>query len=238
MMSRWNRHVAVADPASPCVPNLAEHRPRDWQSAGYGEIVCHCEMVTLREIELALSGPLPAGDFGRTSGVARGAAWGRCQGFYCNARLAELTANHFASPLAVEDAAYAGAFGLARSTDVIGIGAGPAGLAAATQLKALGVPNVIVVDREQQAGGVPRHCGHPPFGMREFGRVLTGPVYARRLVERAQHAGVELRLGCSVVAIDLAGRLLSRAQHQAPSASSRNAPFLQPVFARRHALHG
>ncbi|HEY8127907.1 MAG TPA: FAD-dependent oxidoreductase [Hyphomicrobium sp.] len=94
------------------------------------------------------------------------------------------------------------------STDVIVIGAGPAGLAAATQLKALGVPNVIVVDREQQAGGVPRHCGHPPFGMREFGRVLTGPVYARRLVERAQHAGVELRLGCSVVAIDLAGEIV------------------------------
>ena len=99
-----NSHVAVADPASPCVPNLAEHRPRDWQSAGYGEIVCHCEMVTLREIELALSGPLPAGDFGGLRRRTR-CGMGRCQGFYCNARLAELTANHFASPLAVEDAA-------------------------------------------------------------------------------------------------------------------------------------
>jgi NADPH-dependent 2,4-dienoyl-CoA reductase/sulfur reductase-like enzyme len=92
----------------------------------------------------------------------------------------------------------------AQNAEVLVIGAGPAGLAAATRLKSLGVPNVVVVDREQQAGGIPRHCGHSPFGMREFGRVLTGPVYARRLVDEAQRAGVELRLGCSVVAIDRA----------------------------------
>ena len=67
--------------------------------------------------------------------------------------------------------------------------------------ESLGIGRVIAVDRELQAGGVPRHCGHPPFGMREFGRVLTGPVYARRLAECAQRAGVELLLGHSVVAI-------------------------------------
>ncbi len=94
-----------------------------------------------------------------------------------------------------------------QNAEVLVIGAGPAGLAAATRLKSLGIPNVVVVDREQQAGGIPRHCGHPPFGMREFGRVLTGPAYARRLVEQAQHAGVELRLGCSVVAIDHEGEI-------------------------------
>ena len=60
----------------------------------------------------------------------------------------------------------------------------------------------MVVDREQQAGGVPRHCGHPPFGLREFGRVLTGPVYARRLADRAVRVGVEIRLGCCVVAFN------------------------------------
>ncbi|MGO4681933.1 NAD(P)/FAD-dependent oxidoreductase [Hyphomicrobium sp. 2TAF46] len=94
------------------------------------------------------------------------------------------------------------------NAEVLVIGAGPAGLAAATRLKSLGVRNVIVVDREQQAGGIPRHCGHPPFGMREFGRVLTGPVYARRLSERAQRAGVELLLGCSVVGIDHIGGIV------------------------------
>jgi thioredoxin reductase len=93
--------------------------------------------------------------------------------------------------------------------DVLVVGAGPAGLAAATQLRRLGVANVVVVDREQEAGGVPRHCGHPPFGMREFGRVFTGPVYARRLADRAMRAGVQLRLGCCVVAIDLADRIVA-----------------------------
>jgi thioredoxin reductase len=92
--------------------------------------------------------------------------------------------------------------------DVIVIGAGPAGLAAATQLRRLGVSRVVVVDREQQAGGVPRHCGHPPFGMREFGSVLTGPVYARRLADRAERAGVVLRLGCCVIAIDCGEQII------------------------------
>jgi glycerol-3-phosphate dehydrogenase len=43
---------------------LAEHLPRDWQTPGYGEIVCHCELVTRREIEAALASPVPPGDFG------------------------------------------------------------------------------------------------------------------------------------------------------------------------------
>jgi thioredoxin reductase len=89
--------------------------------------------------------------------------------------------------------------------DVLLVGAGPAGLSAATELKRLGVGSVVVIERESEAGGVPRHCGHPPFGMQEFKRVLTGPAYARRLARRAERAGVELRLQTSVVAIDRDG---------------------------------
>ncbi|MET1045321.1 MAG: NAD(P)/FAD-dependent oxidoreductase [Hyphomicrobium sp.] len=99
-----NAHDAVADPMVVRMPNLAEHLARDWQSPGYGEIVCHCEMVTLREIEAALSGPLPAGDFGGLRRRTR-CGMGRCQGFYCNAQLAALTEGFFASPLAVRDTA-------------------------------------------------------------------------------------------------------------------------------------
>lgn len=89
-------HVAHLLGAGPAVarlhpmPNLAEHLPRDWQKPGYGEIVCHCEMVTRREIEAALSGPFPPGDLGGLKRRTR-CAMGRCQGFNCLGRIEELT---------------------------------------------------------------------------------------------------------------------------------------------------
>ena len=91
--------------------------------------------------------------------------------------------------------------------DVAIVGGGPSGLAAATQLKNLGVASVVVLEREPQAGGIPRHCGHPPFGMREFKRIYTGPRYARRLVERALNAAVTLCLDTSVISIEPGGVL-------------------------------
>lgn len=95
------RHAPVAseDLKWPSLPNLAEHRPRDYQQAGYGEIVCHCEMVTLREIRAALGSALPPGDLGGLKRRTR-ACMGRCQGFYCGARVAELSAGRLAVPLA------------------------------------------------------------------------------------------------------------------------------------------
>jgi glycerol-3-phosphate dehydrogenase len=88
---------------TPTVPNLAEHLPRDCNASGYGEIVCHCEMVTQREIEAVFNGKIPAGSL---SGLKRRtrATMGRCQGFYCSARLAELTEGKFEIPLGVGDA--------------------------------------------------------------------------------------------------------------------------------------
>jgi glycerol-3-phosphate dehydrogenase len=91
-------HEAVADPVWPQAPRLAEHCARDWQEAGYGEIICHCEMVTRREIEAAMEGALPATDWGGLKRRTR-AGMGRCQGFYCNAALAALTAGRLAPPL-------------------------------------------------------------------------------------------------------------------------------------------
>jgi glycerol-3-phosphate dehydrogenase len=90
----------VREPLWPHMPNLAEHAARDWQAKDHGEIICHCELVTRREIEGALSGLVPAGDFGGLRRRTR-AGMGRCQGFYCQARLAALTAGRLAEPLAV-----------------------------------------------------------------------------------------------------------------------------------------
>ncbi|MFD2236507.1 NAD(P)/FAD-dependent oxidoreductase [Aureimonas populi] len=84
------------------VPNLAETRQRDWQRPDHGEIVCHCEMTTRREIETALDSPVPPGDFGGLRRRTR-AGMGRCQGFYCNARLAQMTQGRLDPPLAVPE---------------------------------------------------------------------------------------------------------------------------------------
>lgn len=85
--------------------------------------------------------------------------------------------------------------------DVAIVGGGPAGLAAATELVALGVRSVVVLEREPVAGGIPRHCGHYPFGVREFRRVLRGPDYAARLVARAEAAGVTIASETTVTAL-------------------------------------
>jgi NADPH-dependent 2,4-dienoyl-CoA reductase/sulfur reductase-like enzyme len=93
------------------------------------------------------------------------------------------------------------------TVDVVVVGGGPAGLAAATELRRLGAGRVVLVDREPQAGGIPRHCGHPPFGMREFHRILRGPDYAARLAARAAEAGVEIRTRVTVTELRPGGRL-------------------------------
>ncbi|MEP6057968.1 MAG: FAD-dependent oxidoreductase, partial [Nitratireductor sp.] len=91
--------------------------------------------------------------------------------------------------------------GEAADFDVVIVGGGPAGIAAAIALKKRGLERIAIVEREAEIGGVPRHCGHPPFGMREFGRVLTGPAYAARLRAAAGTLGIALRLQTTVVAL-------------------------------------
>jgi thioredoxin reductase len=78
-------------------------------------------------------------------------------------------------------------------TDVIVIGGGPAGLACAIELRRRGAGEVIIVDREAQAGGIPRHSAHQGFGLRDLRRVMSGPRYAERYVDLARRAGADLR---------------------------------------------
>jgi thioredoxin reductase len=76
---------------------------------------------------------------------------------------------------------------------VVVIGAGPAGLAAAIELRRRGIRDVLVVERERAPGGIPRHAKHQGFGLRDLRRALPGPAYARRYARLAAEAGVELR---------------------------------------------
>jgi thioredoxin reductase len=76
--------------------------------------------------------------------------------------------------------------------DVAIVGGGPAGLAAAIELRRRGVGEVVVIEREREAGGIPRHAQHQGFGLRDLRRPLSGPAYARRYAERARASGAEL----------------------------------------------
>lgn len=96
--------LSVPPPAEsvpwPAVPAISELGERDWMVPGNGGIVCHCELVTRREIENALQGPLPAASLEGLKRRTR-VTMGRCQGFYCGAELSEMTAGRLYPPIAV-----------------------------------------------------------------------------------------------------------------------------------------
>ena len=85
------------------------------------------------------------------------------------------------------------------SKQVVIIGGGPAGLAAAVELKRRGIQDVLVLEREHEAGGILRQCIHDGFGLTRFGESLSGPEYAARFLEQALALGVEIRTGATVV---------------------------------------
>ncbi|MGV9797889.1 NAD(P)/FAD-dependent oxidoreductase [Mycobacterium sp. NPDC003449] len=80
--------------------------------------------------------------------------------------------------------------------DVAIVGGGPAGLTAAAALAP--ALNVVVLERELAAGGIPRHSDHPGYGIRDMKTFISGPAYARRLVQRATSAGAAIRTSTMV----------------------------------------
>jgi len=79
---------------------IAECETRDWQKQGNQGIVCHCERTTIREVNVALHDPhMPATSLDGLKRRTR-VTMGRCQGFYCSAKLSEITAGHFKQPIA------------------------------------------------------------------------------------------------------------------------------------------
>ncbi|QRY46384.1 NAD(P)/FAD-dependent oxidoreductase [Mycolicibacterium nivoides] len=82
--------------------------------------------------------------------------------------------------------------------DVAIIGGGPAGLTAAAELARDSSLNVVVLERESEAGGIPRHSDHPGYGIRDMKTFIGGPAYARRLVREATAAGAAIRTATMV----------------------------------------
>ncbi len=91
------------------------------------------------------------------------------------------------------------------SHDVIIVGGGPTGLSAARRLADLGIRDVVVLEREPEAGGIPRHCGHLGFGWQSHRRMWTGPRFAAEL--RKSAAGLDVRTAHTVLELRQSGHV-------------------------------
>ena len=85
--------------------------------------------------------------------------------------------------------------------EIVVIGGGPAGLAAAISAKKSGMRKVLILERDRELGGILNQCIHNGFGLHTFKEELTGPEYAERFIRMAQEAEVEYRLNTMVMDI-------------------------------------
>lgn len=87
------------------------------------------------------------------------------------------------------------------SCDLVIIGGGPAGLAAACAARDAGVTDILVLERDSRLGGILNQCIHNGFGLHTFRQELTGPEYADRYIEMARRAGIRCQCGTMVLAL-------------------------------------
>lgn len=99
-----------------------------------------------------------------------------------------------------------------QAFDVVVIGGGPAGMAAALAAHKAGA-HVAIVEREQHLGGILRQCIHPGFGLSHFKQELTGPEYAQRFIDQVHETDITLFLNSMVIGIDSGESAVDTAVH-------------------------
>lgn len=87
------------------------------------------------------------------------------------------------------------------TVDIVIIGGGPAGLAAAVSAKEAGVDNILILERDKELGGILNQCIHNGFGLHTFHEELTGPEYAARFIQKAEELQVPYLLETIVISI-------------------------------------
>ena len=90
--------------------------------------------------------------------------------------------------------------------DVIVIGGGPAGLAAAISAVENGAKNTLILERDARLGGILLQCIHNGFGLHYFGEELTGPEYAARFSNKVEEMGIEYKVNTMVLSVEDGGQ--------------------------------
>lgn len=86
--------------------------------------------------------------------------------------------------------------------DLVIIGGGPAGLAAALEGKNQGIKNILILERNNELGGILQQCIHDGFGLHRFKTQLSGPQYAQKFIDEIENSNIDIKLNTMVLDID------------------------------------